>query len=61
MFFETDHITPVEAEEAARRRVWVRVLRGIAADRRRRRRRASLATVLGAVLTTVVAVVLLVI
>jgi hypothetical protein len=41
-------------EEQARRRVWAKVVRGIAAHRKRRRRRAMLATVAGSYVTVAV-------
>ena len=58
MLHDQDHVTQTEIEELARRRIWVRVQIGMAADRRRRRRRAWMAALAGACSTLVIALLL---
>ncbi len=60
MLQDRDHIPHTATEDLARKRVWVRVKLGMAAEGRRRRRRASLALIVGAFATTAVMLLLLV-
>ena len=55
---DTEEITPLEAEEHARSRIWERVQAGMAEVNRRRRRRAVEALILGAALATLAMAVL---